>query len=107
MRIKTLGGKVKRTFKNQLQLILSNANVIRASKKINDKKLRDLADQIKTEIPGIGFALLTFDIVNNETCANYISNLTDDFMIKALEIQLETLKKGKADSIIALSQSGS
>jgi flagellar motor switch protein FliG len=107
MRLTTLGNKVKRNFESQLQHILKTANVTETSKKINDQKLRDLADLIKAEIPGSGFAIMTFDIENNQTCANYLSNLTDDFMIKALEMQLENLKRGKTPSPIALQNSGS
>ena len=81
--------------------------MIKASKKISDQKMRDLADQLKVELPGCGFALITFDVVNNETCANYVSNLTDDFMIKALEMQLDTLRKGKETTATGLLNSGS
>ena len=63
--------------------------------KVDAKKMRDLADNLKQEIPGFGFALIVFDFENGSKIGNYISNMDQDFMIKALENQLESLKKGR------------
>ncbi|MDB4919103.1 hypothetical protein [Mucilaginibacter sp.] len=66
--------------------------------KIDGKKMRDLADSLKEQIPGLGFALIVFEFENGSKVGNYISNLQEDFMIKALENQLESLKKGQTFS---------
>jgi hypothetical protein len=66
----------------------------KSSAKIDGKKMRDLADNLKEQIPGSGFALIVFDFQSGSKIGNYISNVRDDFMIKALEYQLESLKKG-------------
>jgi hypothetical protein len=63
-------------------------------KKIDGEKMRDLADKLKEQIPGLGFALIVFDFANDAKVGNYISNVREDFMIKALEQQLESLKNG-------------
>jgi hypothetical protein len=60
--------------------------------KIDAEKMRDLADNMKREIPNCGFALIVFQ-PDGDNMANYISNVSDDFMIKALETQLNALKK--------------
>ncbi|MVN90612.1 hypothetical protein [Mucilaginibacter aquatilis] len=62
------------------------------AKKINDKKMLELAGRLKKELPDCGFALLAFDVEDNQTVSNYVSNLNDEFMIKALEMQLNMLK---------------
>lgn len=62
---------------------------------VDGKKMRELADKLKAEIPGSGFALLVYDFENDGKIGNYISNVSDDFMIKALESQLDALKKNK------------
>ncbi|OKS86390.1 hypothetical protein RG47T_1846 [Mucilaginibacter polytrichastri] len=62
--------------------------------KINGEKMRQLADYIKTNIPGCGFALIAFE-VESIANANYISNVQDDFMIQTLEHQLNAMKTGK------------
>lgn len=54
--------------------------------------MRDLADNLKGEIPNCGFALIVFQ-PDGDNMVNYISNVSDDFMIKALETQLDALKK--------------
>lgn len=64
-------------------------------KKIDGQAMRDLADGLKKQMPGIGFALLVFDFENDSRIANYISNVQEEFMIKALEHQLDALRKGK------------
>lgn len=86
MRLVELG----RTVRRRLELNFMNSKV--KAKKINDNKMLELAGRLKTELPDCGFALLAFDIENGETCSNYVSNLTDEFMIKALEVQLNILK---------------
>jgi flagellar motor switch protein FliG len=62
--------------------------------KINAEKMRSLADTLKNEIPNCGFALIVFQ-PDGDNMANYISNVNDDFMIKALEVQLDALKKNR------------
>ncbi len=62
--------------------------------KINGEKMRDLANNLKKQIPGLGFALIVFDFASDTKVGNYISNVREDFMIKALEQQLEALKRG-------------
>lgn len=54
--------------------------------------MRDLADMVKDEIPGIGFALLVFDF-NEVGMSNYISNARREDMIEALR---STLKRWEA-----------
>jgi hypothetical protein len=61
--------------------------------KINGEKMRELADYIKANIPGCGFALIAFE-VEGMANANYISNVQDEFMIQTLEHQLNALKCG-------------
>ncbi|MFD1255995.1 hypothetical protein ACFQ3S_04245 [Mucilaginibacter terrae] len=99
--------ELKKNVKRNLKLIFINSKVIKDNNKINDKKMRDIADQLKTDLPGCGFALLAFDIHNNETCANYVSNVEDDYMIHALEMQLNILKNKKSAKIISVLKSGS
>lgn len=98
---------LKNNVKRNLKLIFINKKVVKANNKLNDQKMRDIADQLKVELPGCGFALLTFDIQNNETCANYVSNIEDDFMIRALETQLNILKNKRSAIITAELKSGS
>jgi hypothetical protein len=62
---------------------------------VDGKKMRELADKLKAEIPGCGFALLVYDFENEGQVGNYIANVSDDFMIKALGSQLDALKKNK------------
>ena len=59
--------------------------------KINGEKMRELADYIKANIPGCGFALIAFE-VEGMANANYISNVQDEFMVQTLEHQLNALK---------------
>lgn len=63
--------------------------------KINGQKMRDLADYLKSAIPGCGFALIAFEVDEGANQGNYISNVQDDFMISTLERQLKVLKAGK------------
>ncbi|EHQ28715.1 hypothetical protein [Mucilaginibacter paludis] len=64
----------------------------------NDQKMQELAEYIKSQLPGCGFALITLKIENGTSCGNYVSNVQNEFMIAALERQLEALKKGKTVS---------
>jgi len=89
---------LRHTVKRNLKLIFINAKV--KANKINDKKMLKVADHLKSELPECGFALLAFSIENNETCSNYVSNVDDEFMIKALEMQLNILKARKNGPII-------
>lgn len=65
---------------------------------IDGNKMRELADQLKAEMPGYGFALLVYDFESNNKIGNYISNVSDDFMIQALESQLNALKRNQTFS---------
>jgi hypothetical protein len=93
MTLVALTQKVKRN----LELIFVNTNMIKA-KKINNQKMLEIANSLRAELPGCGFAVLAFNIENNETCSNYVSNVEDEFMINALEMQLTILKNKKAVS---------
>lgn len=62
---------------------------------INGEKMRELADALKAQMPGYGFALLVYDFDSGDKVGNYISNVSDEFMIKALECQLDALRKNK------------
>lgn len=57
--------------------------------------MRTIANKLKKEIPGLGFALLIFE-VNKPGMSNYISNCEREDMIKALEETVARLK-GKTD----------
>jgi hypothetical protein len=61
---------------------------------IDGEKMRGLAEKVKSEIPNCGFALLVFE-PDGENRVNYVSNVNDEFMIKALENQLNALKNSK------------
>lgn len=62
---------------------------------VDGKTMRELADKLKEQMPGYGFALLVYDFNSGDKIGNYISNVGDDFMIQALECQLDALKKKK------------
>jgi hypothetical protein len=62
-------------------------------KKINNEKMQQIADNLKIQLPGCGFALIAFDIEAGETLGNYVSNVNDEFMIKTLEQQIRILKE--------------
>jgi len=68
------------------------------SERIDDEKMRQLADNLKELIPGFGFALIVIDFENEKQIGNYISNVRQDFMVKALEQQLQALKTGETFS---------
>lgn len=63
-------------------------------KQIGGQQMRDLADKIKKEIPGLGFALLVYEF-NNPGIANYISNGQRQDMIKAMKETIERLESNK------------
>lgn len=62
---------------------------------IDGSGMRKLANRLKKEIPGLGFALFVFEF-HKPGISNYISNAQRDDMIKALEETLARLK-GKQD----------
>jgi hypothetical protein len=64
--------------------------------KINSQTMCDLADYLKSAIPGCGFALIAFEVDEAANKGNYISNVQDDFMISTLERQLKALKAGRS-----------
>jgi len=61
--------------------------------KINNEKMQQIADNLKIQLPGCGFALIAFDIEEGATLGNYVSNVNDEFMIKTLEQQIYILKE--------------
>jgi flagellar motor switch protein FliG len=65
------------------------------SKKINGLKMREVAELLKEELPSCGFALIVFDLNSDDNAANYISNVKDEFMEKALAVQLNALRNNK------------
>jgi hypothetical protein len=87
------------TYKSIIEQIMARAKPLNATcvsenpANINGEKMRELADYIKSNIPGCGFALITFE-ANRIHNAHYISNVQDDFMIQTLEKQLKALKNG-------------
>lgn len=64
---------------------------LKKNTQITGEKMRELADYIKANIPGCGFALIAFE-VEGLANANYISNVQDEFMVQTLEHQLNALK---------------
>lgn len=62
---------------------------------IGGAEMRELATKVKQQIPGLGFALIVFE-VNKPGMSNYISNCQREDMIKALEETVLRLK-GKTD----------
>lgn len=64
------------------------------AKQIGGQEMRDLADKVKKEIPGLGFAILVFEL-NKPGISNYISNAQRPDMIKAMKETIERLEKGQ------------
>lgn len=64
------------------------------TKQIGGAEMREIATMIKNKIPGLGFALLVFQ-VECPGMSNYISNCDRGDMIKAMEETLERWKKGQ------------
>lgn len=64
------------------------------AKQIGGQQMRNLADKIQQEIPGLGFALFVFEF-HTPGMANYISNSQREDMIAALKETLERLEDGK------------
>ena len=85
---------------SHLQTDCSNYSKIMIRKKngfkLDGQQMRNLADNLKEQIPGMGFALIVFDFENGLKTGNYISNVEAGFMIKALETQLNSLKNNTA-----------
>jgi hypothetical protein len=65
------------------------------SKKISGQKMREVAELLKVELPSCGFALIVFDLNSDDNVANYISNVKDEFMEKALANQLNALRNNR------------
>lgn len=63
------------------------------SRKIDNTRMAEIADEVKSRIPGCGFAIIAFDITDGVSQGNYVSNVKDEYMIKALEFQLAVLKR--------------
>lgn len=61
---------------------------------VDGQKMRDLAQGLKKELPGWGFALIVFKFDDACGMSNYISNARREDMISALEVQLQSLKRG-------------
>jgi len=62
---------------------------------IDGEGMRQLGRKIKSEIPGLGFCLLVFEM-DKPGIANYISNGHREDMLKALQETLDRLN-GKQD----------
>ncbi|WP_234110177.1 hypothetical protein [Chryseobacterium sp. R2A-55] len=62
------------------------------TKQIGGQEMRDLADKIRKEIPGLGFALLVFQF-HEPGMSNYISNGQRKDMIKAMKETIDRLEK--------------
>lgn len=63
-------------------------------KQIGGEKMRELANQIQKEIPGLGFCLIVYPF-HEKGMSNYISNSQRDDMIVFLEETLTRLKRNK------------
>jgi hypothetical protein len=57
--------------------------------------MRDLGRKIAREIPGLGFALITFEFHRDECISNYISNANREDMIKGLRETIQRLEKNQ------------
>ena len=64
------------------------------ARQIGGQQMRNLAEKVKKEIPGLGFALLVFEF-ENAGIANYISNSQRKDMIKAMKETIERLEKNQ------------
>lgn len=60
---------------------------------LDNQKMLEIASYLKGEMPGCGFALIGFELDNGNSIGKYISNVKDEFIVKALESQLQTLKR--------------
>lgn len=67
--------------------------------KINNEKMQQIADDLKIQLPGCGFALIALDIEEGATHGKYVSNMNDEFMIKTLEHQIRFLKERSSASL--------
>ena len=66
--------------------------------KVDNQKMKELADELTTKIPGLGFALIVIDFENEKKTGNYISNVNKGYMVRALENQIIALKKAISDT---------
>lgn len=62
-------------------------------RKLDNNKMAELAESLKSQIPGCGFAIIAFEMEDGVSYGNYISNVSDEYMIKTLESQLAVLKQ--------------
>ena len=60
---------------------------------IGGQQMRDLADMLSEQIPGLGFAVIVFKF-KDPGMSNYVSNAQREDMITALE---ETLNRWKSN----------
>ena len=73
--------------------MMNTETLLMPENKVDGKKLRQLADQLKNDLPGnYGFALIVIEVNKEGKHADYISNINDDYMIKTLESHLSALK---------------
>lgn len=68
-----------------------------ANPPVNAQKLKELADLIKKEIPGLGFSLVVFSFGDQIRPFNYISNAQREDMIGTFEALLTKWKNQRAD----------
>ena len=61
---------------------------------IGGQEMRNLANKIKKEIPGLGFGVLVFQF-NKPSLSNYISNAQRADMIKAMKETIERLENNQ------------
>lgn len=59
-----------------------------------NKKLKDIANMIKAELPGVMFSLMVFEVGTGEF-GNYVTNANREEMVTAMEKLLEKIKKQK------------
>lgn len=63
-------------------------------KQIGGQEMRNLANKIKKEIPGLAFAVFVFEF-NKPAMSNYISNAQREDMIKALKETIHRLENNQ------------
>lgn len=65
------------------------------TEQLDGQGMRDLANMIQAVVPGLGFALITFEFGDkSKSLTNYISNGSRADMIKALKEILERWESG-------------
>ena len=77
---------------NLIKLIFHSKTLIQMAQQIGGEKMRELANMISKEIPGLGFCLLVYPF-HEKGMSNYISNSRREDMIAFLQ---ETLDRFKA-----------